>query len=150
MATRNKKNRFNRMTIRTVRRDAAVIARQSLYDPLTFPIKPIKHTYLKSRNLLKRLIHVQDYRSYNPDPLPAPLNTSGIHSRVIARGQLPVNRQSIKPIKTFSPLITFKAPRNTIECIRRSIRKEVIFAKGKQGKNRKPKYTDLSHISCKG
>ena len=56
-----------------------------------------------------------------------------------------------KPPRTKKEVLMFASPRYTIMCIKRKIRKEVMFAvrkAGQKGKQKKPRITEESRIRC--
>lgn len=60
---------------------------------------------------------------------------------------------ALSPItKPISERVAFVDPRRVITCIRRRIREEVLHALRKTGKTgqRRPKWTEYSHVSCGG
>lgn len=85
---------------------------------------------------------IQDRRNWTPDPVS--LKTA----RRTARITVQTNKSHLA-LKTTK--LTFVDNKRSLVCIRRKTRREVIFAKNKQGGGHKrPRITKLSEISCKG
>lgn len=63
-------------------------------------------------------------------------------------------QSSFKPFKQIqsvypSSLLQIQAPKRSFTCARRTIRREVLFARGRAGSgNRKPHYTQRSKVRC--
>lgn len=97
--------------------------------------------------------NVQDYRFFNPDPYPVPVTRSGIRAAVgvgpsVSHSSRP--RQNSSLFSNLSPRVVFTQPRDTLVCIRRQRRKEVIHARGVAGSRvARPKFNDLSKLHCK-
>lgn len=94
--------------------------------------------YTAVRSLLSE---VEDRRTFNPAGRFRPAASSRRHL------------VKTKPIKltgfASSPIHGFVAPRGVAICVRRKIRREVIFARGKQGRgNKKPRYNLFSKVRC--
>lgn len=101
------------------------------------------------------LIEVEDRRTWNPEV------TSPARSISKTRHRLKVvNRQPFKNADKFSNLrnvsqtkavVAFRTPAKVAICIRRNIRKEVLFAIGKGGKvgQKRPRRNAYSSISCR-
>ena len=89
-----------------------------------------------------RLQPILDNRLFQPLPLNSrPIKTvHGLETNI-------VNKPSIR--KRGSSAFAY-IPRSAIICARRKIRKEVIFAKNKQGSgNSRPRYNENSKLYCK-
>lgn len=106
------------------------------------------------------LSEVEDRRVFHFDgPNRRPLMEDGRPSRIVLQDR-PKNRNRVKPKAfRFGPKVysqtkairAFAEPERTIVCIRRGVRKEVLFAKRKAGRggNRRPRRNWLSSISCR-
>lgn len=108
------------------------------------------------------LVQVEDRRRFHPENknrpallktgLPAPVTVvNKARPKPKTRKQLAqVNRfGAVQPSQT-KAVVAFAAPRETVVCVRRQSRKEVLFAKGKGGGGKRPpKRTWLSKISCR-
>ena len=57
--------------------------------------------------------------------------------------------QLLEPSGRFFDRLGFSVPQQVLVCVRRKQRRQVIFAKGKNGRgNRKPRWNATSHIWC--
>lgn len=97
-----------------------------------------------------RLTEIQDFRSFDFSPGTRPAKLfSGSNASV---GYVPnVNKSTQgRKARTFNAQLAFNAPAETLVCVRRSRRKEVLFAKKKTGKGgqRKPRRTPWSQYKC--
>lgn len=101
-----------------------------------------------SRNLLSQ---VEDFRKFDFEPATRPARLfSGapakfsVSATPIKKSRAP-GRQAKQRVQ-----MAFTAPRETIVCIRRSTRKEVLFAKKKTGKRgqRKARWSAWSRYKC--
>lgn len=105
-------------------------------NPLNAP-RPIFRTQME-------LFPVEDLRRYHPEGKP--------RSLVDIAGR----KHGLKSARRTDPFdafrIAFQRPERLLVCIRRHVRKEVMFAKKHAGKSgqRKPRRTYYSSISCKG
>lgn len=94
------------------------------------------------------LFPVQDNRVFHPDgPLRSQLTTTGQKHSLVAK-----NHSTSRP-DPFAPMrIAFQRPKRLLVCIRRHMRKEVMFAKNKAGRSgqKRPTRNFYSSISCKG
>lgn len=87
------------------------------------------------------LLTFQDNRSWSPNRYPIPMT-------VRAR---PAVIQAKANFKKYLPSVTFSAPKDAVVCVRRKIRKEVLFAKGSAGSSRRrnrPHYNFSSTLKC--
>lgn len=95
--------------------------------------------------LINKLREIEDRREYHPEKKYRPVRQLSGH---------PVKSHVIKPAKFKSQLpfgLNFAVPKDTVVCIRRKRRKEVLFAKGKAGgsqKRRHPRRNLNSKIGC--
>lgn len=91
------------------------------------------------------LREIEDRRTYSPQPFRAAKVFSGaVHQPVVVK-----KTTKFKPQLPFG--LTFNAPKDTLICVRRKIRKEVLFAKNKTGagkRRRKPHKNFYSKIGC--
>lgn len=110
------------------------------------------------------LVQVEDRRTFHPDQRNRPAKTISGRTAPITVGNRPRKKPETPGARLarlrFGPKVhsqtkghlTFAVPSETIVCLRRKRRKEVIFAKNKAGKgSRKPNRTRswLSKISCR-
>lgn len=90
----------------------------------------------------------QDLRSFHPAGPSRPLFTFRPNAaRVVAKAPAPSRSGRMR----FShPGLSFAAPDSVLVCVRRSRRKEVLFAKNKAGKRgqKRPRRNYWSSISC--
>lgn len=88
-------------------------------------------------------LYGHDNRAYSPIP------------RMIRPARHVTGRIAATTVPRNAPLrkvrYQFSLPSSVVVCVRRGVRKEVIFAKNKAGRNgqRKSRRTSSSHISCK-
>lgn len=101
------------------------------------------------------LTEVEDRRTWNPEGQFAPARSlSSPRHRLTVKNRPSKYQHSLK--KSFpnysqtKGLVSFKAPENVMVCVRRKIRKEVIFAKRKAGKvgQKRPRRSFYSSIHC--
>lgn len=102
---------------------------------------------------------VEDRRQFHPEGVQRPaLKVNGQPARLVAKDrnrakpkQAVKNRFGVKVYSQTKGIIAFDAPKQTLVCIRRSRRKEVLFAKGRAGKGgmRPPRRSWYSSISCR-
>lgn len=96
------------------------------------------------------LTEIQDLRTYDisPGTRPAKLFTGSTASLTYEPSSKKPARG--KRAKIFHGQVAFNAPAETLVCIRRSRRKQVLFAKNKAGKRgqRKPRRSQWSSIKC--
>lgn len=97
----------------------------------------------------RRLFH--PLRAYSPSK-----RVSGSPARIVVADRLPTKRQTAsahhRRIRSQTKgVLTFAEPRETLVCIRRQRRKEVLFASGGAGKRnkRRPRRNAFSSISCR-
>lgn len=91
---------------------------------------------------------VEDYRRLDAEPTRLPKLFSGVTASVDVDSTPRTGaRKNRVPTQ-----IAFTAPRETIQCVRRQRRKEVMFAKNKAGKGkgrqRRPRRSRWSDIKC--
>lgn len=91
---------------------------------------------------------VEDFRRFDPEPFRLPKTYTGMTASVEVRqpSKKPTRYQTRVPHQ-----IAFTAPHQTIQCVRRQRRKEVMFAKKKAGKGkgqRRARWTRWSEIKC--
>lgn len=126
----------------------------------TLPVRPA----LLSRPVLDP---VTDLRIFNPQrdllgPLEVIPSRPGIPfrltpARMVDRSvdRTPVSRRTRMGNPVFAKSSTraiwaFKEPRNVPVCVRRTTRRQVLFAKGKSGRGyRKPRWNQRSYMRCK-
>lgn len=144
-------------------RDNSPIASRRLREHMPSPSVTISRTLpeIKAR-VREPLQQVEDRRTFHPDGKNRPaLTKTGRPATVIAANRPRPKAKSKAQVNRFGPtvhsqtkgVITFEAPKETVVCIRRHRRKEVLFAKKRTGKggrrNRNPVRTWLSKISCR-
>lgn len=117
-------------------RDVATVANSSFPDQFELLTDP-----QLSRS--GRLMAIEDRRVYSPGRVPKALT-----SRQLARITIGFPRKSIH--SSSDQVVRFKLPRQVAVCARRSIRKQVIHAKGIAGRKvRKPRRNAFSNVSCR-
>lgn len=103
------------------------------------------------RPAIRNLSSIEDFRKFDFEPATRPARLfSGVPAKFsvsatpIKKSRAP-GRQAKQRVQ-----LSFNAPRETIVCVRRSTRKEVLFAKNKTGKRgqRKPRRTPWSNYKC--
>lgn len=97
------------------------------------------------------LREVEDRRRYSPERPRVPLTRRGTQARTILKN---VNKPlpGFVPVFDFpEPVAAFESPSETLVCVRRQQRKEVMFAKRKAGKRgqKRPRFNQFSKIHCK-
>lgn len=103
-----------------------------------------------------RLDEVEDGRVWHPDPDHGALTLGGNVARVIVHSRPIVARANTLfsprayPVGFQVPVgVRFESPLKVITCVRRKIRREIMFAKRRAGGgNRKPRRTWRSDVSC--
>lgn len=108
---------------------------------------------------LSPLLEVEDARAWHPDPEQGALTIGGRFARVVVHKR-PIIARS-KPIWAWRGLpvgpqvpvgLRFESPLKVVTCLRRKIRREVIFALNRGGKGggkkAKPRRTWRSGIRC--
>lgn len=137
-------SRSSRRSSRT-RRDNSSIANQRLprTDMIDFNmVSPIGRTDLRG---------VEDRRTFFPGDRPAASPSRRQHTLIISPN---VNRRPSRPLKSGSSYSSSQVvfeDKDTLVCVRRSRRKEVLHALGKSGRSgqRKPRFNKFSSVSCK-
>lgn len=105
---------------------------------------------LTPRPTLAHIALVDDRRLFHPDPYRAPV-AYGFPKRVRFTIPLPAPyKKARKFVNRIPSLIGFDAPQRVIRCIRRKVRKEVMFATKSTGKgSRAPKRRNYwSDVKC--
>lgn len=131
------------------RRDVLYISNQRL---------PLSNVYSHSTFLTQ----IEDRRSYHPENINRPIRSfNNANSRtsvwdIQPRAKNPPSRKNA--LRLLSSLhgsvpvkIGFEKPDQTLVCVRRNMRREVLFASRKTGKSgqRRPRWTELSNIKCR-
>ena len=140
-------------------RDHSPIARQRLRVDTPSPSVTLSRT-VYAPAVREPMRMVEDRRMYHPEAENRPaLNVRGQPARIIAANrqrkgsQAQKNRFGPKVHSQTKGILTFEAPKETLVCVRRHRRKEVLFAKKRTGKsgrrNRNPVRSWLSKISCR-
>lgn len=101
----------------------------------------------RTKSPLVRLTEIQDLRSFSFEPATRFPKLSTGYSAGVSVTHTPKKKA---PGKKNRAQLMFTAPRETLVCVRRSRRKEVLFAKNKTGKRgqRKPRRTPWSNYRC--
>ena len=142
--TRNRKKR-SRNSGSPTHRDTTDITRQRLVESIIRPVFDMRH--------------VEDRRLFHPMGYQRPaLDFYGSrhhlreYSRPISSPNVNLNRRAsrARPLKFFSRL-GFQTPERTLVCVRRKVRREVMFARRKAGRRgqRPKRFNWFSSISCK-
>lgn len=90
---------------------------------------------------------IEDRRLFNPDPLKPARSIRGRGVSIQPKAET----KRRKVVAWSNPQFAFKAPKATLVCLRRSIRKEVIHAlkkAGKRGKGRRRRRNQFSDVRC--
>ena len=100
------------------------------------------------------LTEVEDRRNWNPDGILSPARSISKPRHRLKVADRKYNNDVFSNLRNVSQtkgVITFQAPQKVAICIRRKIRKEVLFATNKGGKvgQRRPKRNSYSSISCR-
>lgn len=102
----------------------------------------------------RNLSLIEDFRKFDFEPATRPARLlSGAPARFSVGVGNPKRSGpgKFRKVNPSGPVrLSFTAPRDTIVCVRRSTRKEVLFAKNKTGKRgqRKPRRTPWSNYKC--
>lgn len=91
-----------------------------------------------------------DSRYYNPSAVDTVLGKP-ISRRVLVtlQGHRSTSGQSVVPRGRRYEFLGFDVPSSVLVCVRRKQRRQVLFAKGKNGRgNRRPRWNATSHIWC--
>lgn len=90
----------------------------------------------------------EDRRRWTPEKSRPVKLVTGARARLTEVKHLIKSAPSLHQIKTY---IAFQTPLKTLICIRRKIRKQVMFAKKKAGRSgqKRPHYNEFSSISCR-
>lgn len=133
------------------RRDVNAIANRRL--PVSYSPSP------RSLQPLSPLRGVSDRRMWHPDGPNRPV--TDFNSRPVRLSIPAYQNRNLRPNTKFKPLdfkqtkvaVQFDTPESTTVCVRRNQRKEVLHALRKvgrgSGRQKKPKWTWRSQISCK-
>lgn len=126
------------------------------------PLRPSPYTlspYDASRQLsfdfTRALRELEDRRSWHPLGEDRPAETVRRSQRGFTVSSTPRATQQRRPgrrQKFYHPMaVAFVAPRETLICVRRQRRKEVLHAKKKTGRGgqRKPRFNQWSKVRCK-
>ena len=100
------------------------------------------------------LSEISDNRDWRPDE-PVPQTRIGTPARVVRSSKRNINHSDVKSELSTTSLSVerqrFVEPWQVITCLRRKIRKEVLFARRKVGKGKrvaKPRWSELSYVRC--
>lgn len=121
-------------------------------DSLTVSLRSRRQKSPLSRHLV--LSQIQDLRSYYDAPALRPaLLFSGSPARVGLEPAPNKNKNNVRarPTAVHRAQLAFTAPGETLVCVRRARRKEVLFAKNKAGKRgqRKARWSQWSKYKCR-
>lgn len=97
-------------------------------------------------------VSLSDRRFHYPDRLkPVLSGVSGRRASLRAADKRVLDRRYGYRQTHERPVVAFQAPSKVHLCVRRGVRREVMFANGKTGKGgqRRPRYNVHSKISCK-
>ena len=133
---------------RNRRRVASANAKRSL--PSSYRDTLPRSTVFDVKN---QLFLFEDRRSFNPESIYAPARSFSKtrHRLIIPRVAKAPARGRPKQLELFPPAhIGFRAPEKVLICVRRKMRKEVMFATGKAGKagQKKPRRNEYSEVHC--
>lgn len=113
---------------------------------------------LSSGPALSPLLEVEDARAWHPDPEQGALTIGGRFARVVVHSRPVVARAntifspSSYPVGFQVPVgVRFESPFKVVTCLRRKIRREIMFARNKAGKGvrkRRPRRSWRSNVSC--
>lgn len=105
-------------------------------------ISPVQGRHLQPLNL------IDDRRSYHPEPATRPAR---LFSGAVASVKATITPKHVSGKSRVPVQIAFTAPDQTLVCVRRKTRKQVLFAKRKTGKagQRKPKRNMWSNVRCR-
>lgn len=99
------------------------------FDPLPLP-------YAEDRRLERDLV------------APIPGTVRGRRSRIVSSPVAKTFKGARSRSRQFN-VDAFDVPREVAVCVRRKVRKQVLLAKGKGGKNRPPRQGPWSHVHCR-
>lgn len=128
-------------------------------DPLRSLLMPVTPSLPLARPSLSNLFEVEDLRTWHPDPEQGALTIGGrfaaviVHKRpVIARANTIWSARGL-PVGVQVPVgFRFESPFKVITCLRRKVRRGVIFARGKAGfgvrRRRVGRRSWRSNVSC--
>lgn len=141
--SRKHRSKSSRSSTSSVRRVSLQTANAQLPLPslvgVSSPRRPVFRTQME-------LFPVEDRRTFHPDRhLRSARTTSG--RSFMLRSQLPVHVPAFAPARQ-----SFDRSSRIVVCVRRQIRKQVMFATRKAGRSgqKRPVRNFMSSISCKG
>lgn len=150
MARRGKKNRT---------RDTFDISNA---PALRFEKRPVAHRGSPKSDFSESdILKMDDRRRYHPEGGRRPTNSIRRESRHLIAVPNRSNPTKTKPYRTFSysqtvfneppARVSYKIPSEVTVCVRRSRRRQVMFAKNKAGKagQKKPHWNSLSRTQCR-
>lgn len=114
----------------------------------------IQNSWMRSAKKYRytNLKNIEDRRTFHPDGLQRPARSfnRSLHRLTIPKFKKVFNRNT-RTYKMPSAHIMFENPKKVLTCVRRKIRKEVLFAKRKTGRSgqKRPRWTEYSKIRCK-
>lgn len=126
--------------------------RRDYHYPITRRSLPIR----RAKKPLPNLTHYEDRRLWHPENNNAPaksFNRSRHRLIVPKRNNRSVSAPSYSLHHLFEALpvtIGFEAPKKVLVCVRRKVRKEILFALNKTGKRgqKRPRWNEYSHVQC--
>lgn len=136
------------------RSNTSAASRGFTIEPLAQLLTPLPSPWAPST----WLSDVEDGRQWHPDPDQGALTVGGRFARVVVHKRPLVARAntifspSSYPVGLQVPVgVQFESPFKVITCLRRKVRREIMFAKRRAGygkKVRKPRRTWRSNVSC--
>lgn len=124
---------------------------ESLLSPVSMPLAIVPSGHLD-------LSSIEDGRLWHPDPDRGALTIGGrfaqvvVHKRPIIARSKPIWSYKGLPVGVQVPFgVQFESPFKVITCLRRKVRRNVIFAMNKGGKGvkkRQPRRNWRSNVSC--
>lgn len=136
------------------RRDTSDIATRSV--PLSVnrlvprPVLSLEPGFRRARALLSE---IEDRRTYHPDGPRRPARSflRSRHRLTDLNKKAPRSRANRTALSNVSGRLAFQGPENVLVCVRRNMRRQVMFAKKKTGRRgqRPPRRNWFSSISCK-
>lgn len=118
------------------RRDKLDIANDTLSDLVGPSFDPLPLAYAEDRRLERDQVS------------PIPGTVRGRRARIVSSPVAFTLKGARSRSRQFN-VDAFHVPREVAVCVRRKVRKQVLMAKGKGGKNRPPRRGPWSHIHCR-
>lgn len=143
---------------RRAKRDANAVASPTHQSPLAQLLSPLAPLKPLAHRVTKNLGHIEDRRSWHPKGVQAPAKS--VHKaqhRLVAkpnkapRGSAQRISEAFRARAAPPVAVGFHAPKKVVICVRRRMRKEVLFAlnrTGKGAKKRKHRRSYYSDVRC--